>query len=231
MAAPKISEARAFADRLGSSLPREVDVAALRVKSKTPYQLLCTREALIWRAEELARNACDALERSDFAAAALLTRGLTESAALIWKLMELLDSRKNYATKEMNDHLMKALTGWKLNPGELPEAYNVLTLVQRMDKTITGVLHSYGLLSEIAHPNWGGVFGLYSKTDREKYVTRFGRGLRNADGTARMITNALLGSLSAFEYAYNKISDAMPAFLAELESLWSEDDGRSNAPH
>jgi len=96
-----------------------------------------------------------------------------------------------------------------------------------MDRVVTGVLHSYSSLSEIAHPNWSGVVGLYSKTDHEKYVTRFGRALRNADGNAGMIANALLGSLSAFEYAYNKISDAMPVFLAELDSLWPESDGPS----
>ena len=30
------------------------------------------------------------------------------------------------------------------------------------------------------------------------------------------------GSLGAFEYAYNRISDLMPVFLAELESIWPE---------
>src|ERR1700709_2053045 len=129
-----IMEVRAFVDRLGASLPKEVGVAALGVKSKAPFQLMCSREALIWRTEELARNACGALERNDFAAAALLTRGVTESAGLVWKLMELLDARKTYTPQEMNDHLMRALVGWKADPGDFPEAYNVVTLVGRMDK-------------------------------------------------------------------------------------------------
>jgi hypothetical protein len=229
MAASEVAQARAFVDHLRANLPKEVEVAALGVKSKAPYQLLSTREALMWRTEELARNACDALERNDFAAAALLTRGVTESAALVWKLMELLDSRKNYSPQDMNDNLMRALAGWKASPGELPEAYNVLTLIQRMDRVLTGVLHSYRTLSEMAHPNWSGVVGLYSKTDKEKCFTSFGRALRNADGNVGMIANALLVSLSAFEYAYNKISNALPAFLAELESLWPESDGGPNA--
>jgi hypothetical protein len=223
----EIAEVRAFADRLRGYLPSEVDVAALGVKSKAPFQLLCTREALIWRTEELARNACDALERNDFAAAALLTRGVTESAGLVWKLMELLDDRKNYSPQEMNDHLMRALMGWKADPGEFPEAYNVLTLVQRMDRVIEGVFHTYGTLSEIAHPNWSGVLALYGKTDHENFITYFGRALENADRNGAMIANALLGSLGCFEYAYNKISDALPIFLGELESIWPESDGAS----
>jgi hypothetical protein len=34
----------------------------------------------------------------------------------------------------------------------------------------------------------------------------------------------MLGSLGAFEYAYNKISELMPGFLAELEGIWPGED-------
>ena len=64
-----LKEARARANALRTSLPQSVDAAVLGVWSKAPFQLLCTREALIWRTEELARTACDALERDDLAAA------------------------------------------------------------------------------------------------------------------------------------------------------------------
>ena len=81
---------------------------------------------------------------------------------------------------------------------------------------------SYHSLSEIAHPNWWGVAGLYSKNDEPNFITYFGRGLRGADSSRRMIVSAMLGSLGAFEYSYTRISDLMPAFLAELESIWSD---------
>ena len=87
-------------------------MAALGVKSKAPFQLLCTREALIWRTEELTRNACDALERDDFAAAAILTRAVTENAALAWQLLDVLEARKNTPEK-LNDMLMRLLGGWR----------------------------------------------------------------------------------------------------------------------
>ena len=51
----------------------------------------------------------------------------------------------------------------------------------------------------------------------------FGRGLLGADGSRGMITSAMLISLGVFEYAYNRIADLMPAFLAERESIWSDD--------
>ena len=37
------------------------------------------------------------------------------------------------------------------------------------------------------------------------------------------IVNALLGALGLFEFAYNSISDAMPGFLADLESIWPKE--------
>jgi hypothetical protein len=217
---PEIAQAREAADNLRAHLPKEIDVAALGVKAKAPYQLLCARESLAWRVEELARNACDALERDDFAAAGLLVRGATETVALVWKLMDVLDDRNNHAPEELNNVLMSALVDWKKEPGELPEAYNVLTLVQRMDRAIGGgVAGTFDNLSELARPNWGGTLALYGKTDRENFITYFGRALRDGERHATMIANALLGALGAYEYAYNKISDEMPGFLAELESL------------
>ena len=95
--------------------------------------------------------------------------------------------------------------------------------LREIDKKIPGVLSTYDGLSEIAHPNWLGVSGLYSKNDDPNYVTYFGRGLRRADSSRGMIINAILGSLGAFEYAYNRISELMPPFLAELESIWPRD--------
>lgn len=212
---------RAWMDRLRGSLPQSISAAALGVKSKAPFQLLCARESLIWRTEELARTACDALERDNFAAAAILTRAVTENAALAWNLMDALDGRSGYTLQELNDRLMRLLIGSKQWP-EVPDPVNVLTCLEQMDKKIPGVLSSYKNLSEIAHPNWCGVAGLYSKADKTNFITNFGRGLRDLDSLRSMITGAMLGSLGAFEYAYNRISDLMPVFLAELESIWSD---------
>lgn len=218
----KVKEARARANALRQSLPQSVDAAALGVWSKAPFQLLCTREALIWRTEELARTSCDALERDDLAAAALLARATVESAALAWKLMEVLDDRQKLSPKDLHEVLMRMLVGSRLwNDG--PQALQILGCIDRMDKRVSGVRKSYDILSEIAHPNWRGVFGMYSKTDEAKFTAHFGRGLRGTEGMKDAIVNALLGALGLFEFSYNRISDAMPGFLAELPSVWPEE--------
>ena len=172
-----VKEARGRANVLRQSLPQSVDAAALGVWSKAPFQLLCTREALIWRTEELARTACDALEQDDLTAAALLARATVESAAIAWKLMELLDDRQKMSPKELNEVLTRLLAGSRLwDDG--PQALQILSCIDRMDKKVPGVRKSYDVLSEIAHPNWRGVFGMYSKTDEAKFTAHFGRTLR-----------------------------------------------------
>ncbi len=88
-----------------------------------------------------------------------------------------------------------------------------------MDKELPGVRNAYDTLSEIAHPNWAGVVGLYSKADREKLITYFGRGLVESGANRLMIANLLVGSLGVFEHAYNRISELMPKYLERLESL------------
>jgi hypothetical protein len=215
-----LAEARHRSNLLSSSLPDSIDAAALGVTSKAPFQLLAAREALIWRTEELARNACDALEKQDFATAGLLVRAIAESAALTWYLMEILQTRQRRTAQDLSILLVRILMGSK-KWSDGPQAINILTCVDCVDKAVPGFRAAYDSLSEYAHPNWLGVSGLYSKIDRKKFITRFGRGFA-AERAGNQLTNALVGGLQTFEHAYNKIAEDMPRFLAELESLWPE---------
>jgi hypothetical protein len=221
-----LAEARGIANRLRNSLPSSITAADLGVRSKAPYLLLCAREALIWRTEELARNACDALERDDFAVAAILTRAVTESAAFVWKLMEVLEARQQHSPQQLHELLMRLLLGSKRWP-EFPRAFQIMDCIDRIDKRVPGVRRDYDGLSEIAHPNWHGVAGLYSENDEAQLMTRFGRGLMGAESSRGQILNAMIGSLGLFEHAYNRITEIMSVFLAELESLQPDEAGQS----
>jgi hypothetical protein len=161
---------------------------------------------------------CDALEIEDFTVAALLIRCIAESAAMTWYLLEILENRKGYTPAQLNDILMRMFAGSKNGWADGPEAINVLTFVKRLDKQMPGFEAAYHSLSEYAHPNWRGVSGLYANIDRENFTVHYGRGLR-AEPAGNEMANALVGGLLTFEAGYNKIADAMPAFLAELETL------------
>jgi hypothetical protein len=223
--AKDLAEARKVAARLHAILPSQIEVAALGVCSKAPYQLLVIREALIWRTDELARNACGAVEKEDFAVVALLARAIAENAAMIWYLVKVLEERAEYTPDQLQKKLMQLLVGMKRkkdkatepDPDDLPEAINVATFVKHVNQVLPGFDEAYNLLSEFAHPNWLGVAGLYSKHDPENFRTDFGRGLYVQRGNR--LTHALALGLAAFYAGYDMITHAMPPFLAELEKL------------
>src|SRR6266404_3288648 len=72
------------------------------------------------------------------------------------------DTHQEHSTRELNDHLMRLLVDSK-KWQDFPQAFQIMTCIVRMDKKVPGVRKSYDSLSEIVHPNWGGVFGLYSR--------------------------------------------------------------------
>jgi hypothetical protein len=120
------------------------------------------------------------------AAGILLTRAVIESTAFIWRLKEILEDRRKYSPDELHSELEKMMIGWKDDP-DFPKSVNVLTMITHMDRQFPGVRARYDELSETAHPNWNGVFGLYAMIDRAAYTAQFGRGLRKTTSAGREI--------------------------------------------
>jgi len=213
-----LAEARSRLEALGQSLPTQVDPASISFSAKIPFKALCYREGLIWRAEELGRTACETYALGDIVAGILLTRALTETAAALWYLKELIEDQLADGPKpDLNEKVEALLLGHKI-ASDMPQAINVLTFLDRIDKTIPGVRQSYDRMSEYAHPNWAGTAFAYSKNDRELILTNFGRGVRGSDLHSLLGLDCLLGSLRIFEYAYNHIADIMPKFIEVCEA-------------
>ncbi len=96
-----------------------------------------------------------------------------------------------------------------------------MTILGHMDREVPGVLRAYSNLSEVAHPSWLGVCGLFSRLDTEEHVAYFGRnprGIANKD----VIAGLLAAALGLFELAYNAMADLMPAYLGELSPLFDD---------
>lgn len=216
----RIETLRDIAIRIRENLPTRVDVATLGVKSKTPFQILSLREALIWRTDELLNNALDAFGRKDYSVAAILTRALIENTALQFRLVSIFEKRDTLTSQELSDKIITLLFGSR-EWSDGPQAISVLTCVGHLDKEVEGLEKVYNAMSEYAHPNWKGVLGLYSKLDRDNHVAHFGR-MREPEKIEGSILSALVGTMLLFEHQYNKIGDAMPDYLATLDKLWPE---------
>ena len=215
-----LAAARRHVELIGRHLPSSINAAGFSVRSKAPYLLLCAREALFWRTEELARCACDMLERDDLAAGIMLTRGVTESAAFVWRLNQLLEDRKKYCEADLLRRFDQMLLGSKNKNNDdpyFPKSINIITMIAHLDKQFPGIKDGYDQLSEFVHPNWSGVFGLFSMTDWRTHTTKFTRNVK--DMAAKEIASMLLaGSLDLFQRGYNSISDGLPEFVRELRA-------------
>ena len=113
---------------------------------------------------------------------------------------------KDHKTGELDDFLMRSLVGARNNP-ELPTSINILTLVDRVEKTMPGFRSSYDSLCECAHPNWAGTLGAYGEIDRDKYELKLGPSSRTA--TFSMGIHALSGALMIFHHYYNDSAEMM----------------------
>lgn len=204
---------------LSAHLPQMIDVAAIGVLDKAPYKALAVREALIWRVEELGRGAHQMFKQGDLASAILLTRGVVECTALMARLSQVIFERANMKQDELHDTLSRMLLGWKNEGPEFHEAFNVVGLLKHLDKRFGAVLRAYNHLSEFAHPNWGGVTHLFSRTDQENFVTYFGRFKDKTEGARAHGLNALAVGLAIFEHDYNLFTDTIEAWLPELEKF------------
>src|SRR5713101_9141481 len=86
-----LAEARTRLTGIQTHLPHEIPAGGVSKTAKIPFNTLCCREGLIWRAEELARSACDSFEKQDVVTGMALTRAFFETAAALWHLKVTID--------------------------------------------------------------------------------------------------------------------------------------------
>lgn len=213
----KLKQARELLETIRRQLLSVVDPRDTSTKSKIPYKVACYREGLGRRIEELGRCACDSYESGDIATAVTLTRAATETAAAAWYLKDLIERQLSDGFQEdLDDKVMALLMGHR-NVDDMPQAVNILSMVDRIDKLIDGFRKMYDVMSEVAHPNWSGTQHLFSKIDTERRLTFFGRDVRTISFYERTGASCLFSSLMIFDHCHGKVTDAMPQLIKLCE--------------
>ena len=201
-----LEEARRHAEAIASALANQIQIAALTTNSKLPVKALCLREVLHHRVSSLAIAAVYHFTENQAIPAVVLTRALVETVALFYvfheRLTRFLEDKNN---SDLDRFLMSSLLGSRNQP-ELPDSVSVLTLVDRVEKTIIpGFRSVYDSLCECAHPNYAGTLGTFSEIDKEQFKVKLGLSKRIPVWT--MGVNALSGSLQIFLHYYNDSGD------------------------
>jgi hypothetical protein len=201
------------------SLPKELDAPAISMK-KLPGIAMWYRESMIWRFTELAQEALDNLNRKHFAAAMVLTRAAVETGAALWYLHEKV--KKAIAAGDLGDlgeKLEKLAVGYKEQTAlaDFPEAINVMTFVEHLNKKIDNFARAYATLCEYSHPNHQGAAGLFSWPHPGTGLVDFGSNIRRSDSHEGICLSNLSAAVMMFDHCYAALAKSMPRLVALCE--------------
>ena len=101
----------------------------------------------------------------------MAARSAIETVAVTWELIRLLNS----GDKIEIDQIKKIAIGSRID-GLLSKQTNILTLITKLDKELTGIEQDYKWLCETTHPNFMGVLAMFcqDKLDRTPPEAVFG---------------------------------------------------------
>lgn len=213
-----LNESRELLELLESKLPSRIDHASVSLTAKIPFKVLWFRGSLIWRFTELCRSAFEDFKNDKLVSAILLTRAALETGAALWYLStKIKTASESGALGDIDDYIARLILGSKTDPA-VPQAINVLSFVDKVDKDIPGFRKQYDVLSEYAHPNWEGTTQLYSKPDPINKRVDFGSNMRGAEYAKQCCIINLNGALLIFENTYDEIAVFMSSFIKLCES-------------
>lgn len=217
----QLEEIRTEVVRLGESRLSEADLGALS-RYKLPGKTLMVLQGLLWRAEELSRNAVDALSRQDFVTSAVLTRALMETLGGIVLIHTLVSEATESGVKEGFDGKINRLLLGSKQWEEMEDPVHVNDLLREVQKVIPGFFDEhYASLSEYAHPNWLGTFGAYGATHEGEARVTFSSEGRDPDRLMGTILGRLSGTVGMCIGYREMIEHKMEGFVEAVEAFYA----------
>ena len=169
----QVSEVEKYLKQLKSSLAVEADSRLIQNADPIPLRITLTREGLSHRIAELCESALLLLQSDKPIAASILGRAVLETVAVLSVLARRVEEYADNADAErLNSFLEKAALGSR-NDDTQYDATNVLTYVQKMDRSYPGTQDLYLGLCEQSHPNWAGT-SPYVQPNEQSTRIRFG---------------------------------------------------------
>ena len=210
----RLTLAKQLASSIRGSLPKELYAGSFTLKSKIPYKASSFREVLIHRLSDLADVAIELYETNRLIPAFIVTRSIVETTAVTyWLYQKSYEFIEKHNDEAFNEFLMKGMLGSKDGTTNY-ESYNVLTAIDRLDKEFPGLRDMYNSLCEFTHPNWSGVMGSYSRTEKEKYLLHLGKEHRPPPLAFGL--GPLIGALVMFQHYY----DTLATVLASINDYY-----------
>jgi len=194
----------------------KLHVFAISRTAKTPFKAFLIREALYYRMTDLSGAAIDLYKQNKIVPAIIIIRAAYETAALCFYVYKNLNQAiEKHDSIEMDIFLMNASFGGRHDEVRY-KAFNILTVINHLDKQFPGLSSMYALLCEFAHPNWMGCEGAYATLNAEEHYYEFS--LKNKNIKQEVVgLNELSIALVVFEHYYNKMGNILPEVIKLCE--------------
>lgn len=190
------------------SLLKKIPLASLYSRSKVAhkwkltYRLIVLREAILWRFVDILTQAYDIGVNGMIIGSLILTRSALETVCLLIymnkKMQFVVEGKMSF--DDFDNITTRLLFGAK-NTDKLPDPVNVMKLIEDSEGKYPGIKKTYEDLSEIAHPNYRGVFDGYAKLNQQKHETDFGVYCEEQYGNQHELV--IKKCLQTFEEEYN----------------------------
>jgi len=188
-----------------------------------PGKAQIIRESLLWRVEELAQNAFDAMDAGRLVASALAARAVMETTAGLVFLDSLMKRGiEQGVTQALIGKINRFLVNSKIWE-ELEEPIHINDMLREVEKVIPGFFEThYATLSEAAHPNWAGTFGAFGAFDKLNFLAVFNPGGRSPDVQRKKISVNLAATLGLAKGYYEMAGGKIEAFTKAAEAYYAE---------
>jgi predicted methyltransferase len=131
-----LDNSKIIVDGLKENLVSRVDPAEISLKAKIPTKVVIIREALLYRATDLAESSIFLLRDENLVSGACTIRAFQETVAIMFFINKKVKKAiRDKDVQHLDDALMKALVGSKVNEN-LPTPTNILTMIDKVDMEI-----------------------------------------------------------------------------------------------
>lgn len=215
----------------GKSLLDKIPVAGLLTRNpvaykwKAPFRAWMVRELTFWREHDLMTQSYALHQQGHGLGARILLRSGFETLATLIYLnlltQQVLDGKLNF--HQFCEKTAVLLLGAR-NNDVMPQATNIMTVLDKCDKRYPGLSKLYAELSESSHPNYEGLMVGYSTTDYDEYETTFSNRWMEKYGDRHL--DRMMLCMSTFHYEYDVV---WPALLEKLEKWIAANDAELEA--
>lgn len=143
-------------------------------KWKAPFRCWILREVLFWRTYDLCEQSYVLHQQGHGLGARILLRSAFETLAVLiylnQSIQNVIDGKLSFY--DFGKKTSALLLGSK-DKSTSHTALNIMTILEKSDKSYPGLGGLYALLSESAHPNYEGMLAGYTKTDQVERETFF----------------------------------------------------------